>query len=319
MGMSSALMYSFEKIIEKITSHRVVHDQLVAEYYPSCMYVPDALLGYSTVPGIHNVTFTKQGSISRVFTMTINPDGDRITSFNPELYLGKKEIWIFGDSFIVGLGNNDETSFPFFLQHFLPQFRIVNYAVSGYGNIQAYLKIKKNLDDGKNEPSCIIIGYGDYYNSRNVAATSWLRSFVHSTVNEMDMTEWTYPRAFLDNDKLNVTNVPLFSWSEQLLPPHNPDQKIQVETTKKILSEILYIAEKRKIRTILAFILGTDNDQVVQSARGMGYFVCDLRAKNSLEWDDFSPLDGHPGPLAQNIYAIKLFRAVYEINAIPDN
>jgi hypothetical protein len=105
------------------------------------------------------------------FKVTIDESGNRTTSFTPELFNGKKEIWVFGDSFVLGFGNNDETTFPFFLQRFLPDFRIVNYASNGYGNVHEYLQIKREFENNKTIPSIIVIAYGDYFPDRNVAVT----------------------------------------------------------------------------------------------------------------------------------------------------
>ena len=112
---------------------------------------------------------------------------------------------------------------------------------------------------------------------------------------------------------LEIDYVPLFS--EIINNAKDLSVDYQYEVTKKILSEIYNIGEKNGVKLILAFVRGDDSsdEAVVAYAKQIGYFISDIRPKNERnEWDDFGIFDPHPGPLAQNNYAIKLHKAISE-------
>jgi len=290
-------------------------------FSPQLLLVPDEDLGWSNRPGTSTVTFKEKATgIYHRFRAMIDENGNRITSFNPELFEGKKEIWVFGDSFVFGMGNNDETTFPFFLQQFLPDFRIVNYGGRGYGNLQGYLQIKRELEKKKAQPEIMVIVYGDYFPDRNIAAPSRIKGirdhhrdhFVSDP--SIQLALYRHPRASIDNGELKVDYVQLFSESDNASEEEDPGLDYQYEVTKKILSEIYSIGEENGVKMILAFLRGDDSDEAVAYARELGYLISDLRpGYERNEWDNFGIFDDHPGPLAQNNYAIKLHKTISEL------
>ena len=289
-------------------------ENIDVSFYPGSMYVPDKYLGYSDVPGSYTVTLTdKTSGKQHSFVTTINKKGNRITSFTPELFEGKKEIWIFGDSLAYGWGNNDETTFPFFLQQFLLRFRVVNYADGGYGNIHEYLQLKRELENNL-PPEIIVIVYGTYFNDRNVAAPTRLKRYKYNDAFwQIDAEAFLHPKASLSNGELEIEYVPLFWDFHKASDDKDPGKEYQYEVTKKILSEIYNLGDKNGAGLILAFISGTDSDKVVSYAKKIGYFISDLRPKDDKrEYDNFMPFDVHPGPLAQNNYARKLYKSICE-------
>lgn len=292
----SAIYYTLRKMYSR------VYRQTDTSFIPKTMYVTDEYLGYANTPGSYTVKI-KDRSTGRYhsFATTINKEGNRITSFAPELFEGKKSVWIFGDSFAFGWGNNDETTFPFFLQQFLPNFSVVNYAGCGYGNIHAYLQIKKELEKAKDSPAIIVIVYGDYFNVRNVAAPSRLKEYRYNDASweNIDPSKWSHPKAVLNHGKLEIEYVPLFWKFNKPSGDKDPSKEYQRDVTKEILREIYGMAEKSGSKLILAFIVGDNSDEVVAFCRKMGYFISDIRPKAERnEWDSFGPFNGHPGPWA---------------------
>jgi hypothetical protein len=287
--------------------------RIVTSFSPRSPYVPDPYLGYVDRPGEYNLELRDEGTGRYLrFTITIDKNGNRITSFAPALFENKKAIWIFGDSYTYGWGNNDETTFPFLLQQRLPDFQVVNYADNGYGNVHAYLQLQRELQNGR-RPAIIVIVYGDYFNVRNVAAPSRLREFNHNpTPFQSEPLAFSHPRASLDSGKVNVQYVPLFSKSND---GKDPGKDYQQAVTKAIVREIYAMGRKEGASLVLAFIRGDDSDDVVAYCRDLGYAISDIRPdKVRKEWDDFLPFDVHPGPLAQDHYAIKLHGTISRIS-----
>jgi len=311
-GVSSTTYYTANKIYSRLYPY----NNIKISFSPKSPVIPDQYLGYSDYPGSY--TFELKDEITNkyhIFKSTINENGNRITSFAPKLHEGKKEIWIFGDSYTYGWGNNDETTFPFFLQQFLPHFRIVNYAHDGYGNVHAYLQLKRELKANNISPGIIVIVYGDYFNVRNVAAPSRLKEYRYKNdvFLKIDPSTFRHPKAFVNGGKLEMEYVPLFRKFNQESNDKDPAVEYQHTVTKKILGEIYDMGEKKGAKLILAFIRGSNSEDVISFARKYGYIISDIRPKSDInEWDDFNPFDSHPGPLAQNHYAIKLYKTISE-------
>lgn len=319
-GISSTALQTANRIYARLNPG--ANNNIETSFSPKSMYIPDQYLGYSDLPGSYTVVLRDKtdGRYHR-FTATINESGNRITSFSPELFSGKKEIWIFGESYTYGWGNNDETSFPFFLQLFLPNFHIVNFADNGYGNTHAYLQLKKEFENNNTPPKVIVLVYGDYFNERNVASPSRLREYKYNdSAWRINPSKFLHPKAFINNGKLEIEYVPLFWEFNKTSDGKDPSKEYQYEVTKKILREVHSIGKRKGAKLILAFIQGDDSDEIVSHARERGYFISDIRPSDEAkEWDDFSPYDGHPGPLAQNTYARKLYRTISEVLSRNEN
>jgi hypothetical protein len=289
--------------------------KIITSFSPNSPYIPDDYLGYSDSPGLYSFIFRNESTEDyHTFTANIDENGNRITSFNPEYFEGKKEIWIFGDSFTYGWGNNDETTFPFILQLYLSDFRVVNYADQGYGNVHAYLQLQRELKNNEAVPEVVVIVYGNYFNERNVAAPSRLKQFIYNdSLWKIDPSAFLHPRATLIDGNLEIEYVPLFWKFHENADENSPNMVEQHKVTKGILEEIYRIGNGVGAKMVLAFIYGENSDEVVKYSREIGYYISDIRPKDGRkEWDDFAPFDRHPGPLAQNKYAIKLHKTISE-------
>jgi len=292
-------------------------------YSPKSPYVADNYLGYSDLPGLYNIQLRARNGTYHSWTSTVNEKGNRITSFSPELYEGKKEIWIFGDSGIYGWGNNDETTCPFFLQQFLPNYCVVNYADNGYSNLHAYLQLKRELKQAKTSPEVIVIGYAFWFRARNVAAPSQILTFgdgLHLKPTNVDLSTFLHPRGALGKDgKLEIDYVPMFARANSNGSyEKDPSEEYQYDVTYKILKEIYTLSKTNGAKSIiLAFISGEDSDKVIPFAKETGYEICDIRPKrpdrDRYEQDSFSIYDSHAGPLSEDNYAIKLYKTISKI------
>jgi hypothetical protein len=100
----------------------------VSSVEPAPLFVPDDRLGYTSSPGRHLVSISL-GRKTMSFVMTVPQRGERATSY--EELARAHSIYVFGDSFVLGWGNNDEQTMPWLLQQRFPDYRVVNLAQDG--------------------------------------------------------------------------------------------------------------------------------------------------------------------------------------------
>jgi hypothetical protein len=93
-------------------------------------------------------------------------DSLRISSYK-EFADSLPQIFVMGCSYTYGWGLNDRESFSFLLQEAFPAYKMRNFGVPGYGTVQSYLQLKREIRKG-NIPTAIIINYADFHADRNV-------------------------------------------------------------------------------------------------------------------------------------------------------
>jgi hypothetical protein len=138
---------------------------------------PDPELGYRLLPGKYQDIFSRPARDSSKWgrlptNVTIRNDGTRWTGeCEPS---SSTVVYIFGDSWVFGVGVNDEQTFAFLLQLARKDMCVKLFAVDGYGMTQSFIQFRKLVDRIKPN-DIVILGYADYFDVRNVAAPSRLR------------------------------------------------------------------------------------------------------------------------------------------------
>lgn len=164
---------------------------------PLPFYKPDVSYGFAANEGLQTVTIAK-GSLRHRFIATILPLGKgRATSHSQSPDHPVRTIGIFGDSWVFGWGNADETTFPFILQSRLSTDLARNFAFNGWSNIHALLKLKSLASQG-DELNVVVMAYSDFYDERNVAAPSRLRGYKKNILTKDYMPDapgYGHPRA----------------------------------------------------------------------------------------------------------------------------
>ena len=277
---------------------------------PLPFYKPDANFGFAANEGRQTVTIAKDG-LSHRFITTVLPLGNgRATSSSSSSDHPARVIGIFGDSWVFGWGNADETTFPFILQSRFPTDLVRNFAFNGWSNIHALIKLKSLMSQG-DELNVVVMAYADFYDERNVAAPSRLKGYKKNLMTKdymPDMPGYGHPRARLMQGRLVVDMIPLFCEDNGLCDQPDPSERAQHKVTLSVLAEARSVFPHA--RYLLAYLRGPDESPVVASATALGYETVDLRQKTPLEWDDFIPLDDHPGPKAHVAFADKLFQVL---------
>lgn len=170
------------------------HIQTIAITPEGRFYQDDSLLGYRGKPGRYDLLL----SDSLRFTVTHDVDGWRTTG--SDTVQGLPEIWLLGCSFTHGYGVSDGDEYAAQLQTKLPQYRIRNYGMDGYGTLQSWLLLRDQLGRG-HKPFAIVLGYGAFHDQRNTANRYW-----HKALHGQHIADsLLYPYIRLDkNDSLHI-------------------------------------------------------------------------------------------------------------------
>lgn len=159
-------------------------------------------LGFSLGEG----TFKVSVNGAPEYTAT-HVDGRRITR-NYGQKLQWTNIFIMGCSFTYGMGVEDSVSFPYQIQEtFGVLADIQNFGVPGFGNVQSYLQLKREVKNG-NKPGLVIVNFCDFHHERNSLTPTFRNSLVlgyqRSNMEvSKELAKSTFP--FMQNGKL--TNV----------------------------------------------------------------------------------------------------------------
>lgn len=191
-----------EKKIEELQNHKVP-DSLLQNYdesgfkreYFNVRLLPDSLLGWSPSP----IYKSKEG------LYIYNKDGIRCKDILTDYSEKKKlRIAIFGDSYAHGDEVRFENTIGKYLQNLLDgqniETEILNFAVSGYGLDQAFLRWESIKE--KFQPDIVILGVQFENIKRHI---NLLRPFYYYT------TEIPYskPRFVISGDKLQLIKSPI--------------------------------------------------------------------------------------------------------------
>jgi hypothetical protein len=137
---------------------------------PEFCLIPHPNWGFALRPG----EFVVWINDSLTYSVQHGEDSLRRTSHEP-VPDSLPQVFILGCSYTYGMGEDDENSFPFLLQHKFPQYKIRNFGVPGYGNVQVLLQLQKALREGT-QPEMVIVNYADFHNERNVLSPAYRRS-----------------------------------------------------------------------------------------------------------------------------------------------
>lgn len=135
------------------------------------IYTPDSTLGWKAKEGSYLLQPTNPKG--KQFHLTIGKDGQRKTGENNKDVDG--EILVIGGSFSLGWGVNDEDTFSSKLQKKYTNFKVYNFGQGGYGSVQSFLLLEKQIPKMKS-PKLVIYGFIEHHEYRNVARSQWLRT-----------------------------------------------------------------------------------------------------------------------------------------------
>jgi hypothetical protein len=281
------------------------------------LYLADPELGWSLRPGTYRVTL----ATGLAFTATHDAAGRRMTGPpGAEDAANRPEIWIFGDSFSYGWSVDDAQAYPWLLQAALPEYRVRNFAVGGYGTLQALLQLHAALR-GAPAPALVVLGHNFFHDSRNIF--SRLRAREVAPWNRLGAIEHPWARfdgasrVALGRSPVAYREVPGMRWSAlarlvadgwDLLD----DRRLRgPEVTRALLARFVEEAHEAGAPVLVATLEASPaNAPLLAAARSLGARTVDASLDLNLPENTNLPGDGHPSALAHQRYAARLTRAI---------
>ena len=259
------------------------------------MFRPDTVLGYTTNPGIYRIIETS-GVKKHGYSVTVTEPGIRATSYHSTT--ASRRMYILGNSSIWAVGLNDEMTAPWLLQARLPNYRVINLALTGYTNVQQLLQYRK-IKETLHSDDIVVVSYSAGDLLHNVADPNWLKAELHpyelSLSDKAKFREVRIPYANLSNEgRLSINYIPMVcARNEKSMCNHDvPVAKERETIAIKTLEEIL---RDGKCHVLVAVFDGDDNDPVIASLRFSGAPIADLRIKPGVDDEDYLPERDHRG------------------------
>lgn len=271
--------------------------------------------GYIAKPGQHTINQNHKN----YFTITNNSRGYRITSLSKE-YDNKPEIWVFGCSFTNGWMLNDDETFCWLAQKELPDYKIKNYGLPSYSNLQSLLQLEDLLKT-KAAPKLIILNFAWFHNIRNTYVRYWEKSI--APIGFIGNLQVPYAR--LNDTSYDIKYKPLkyHSWplveysafvhfletNYNHFEDHNMVKSYMV--TSKILQDFNRICRDKNILVVIANIDGSEETKgFMEHLQKKGITTADISVDLTIPENTFLPDDPHPTTKANREIAEKLIKLI---------
>lgn len=272
-------------------------------------------LGYTHLPGEFRVTLAG----TYVFKATNLENSLRVTrplkSYNADRRA--PEVWVFGDSVTYGWSVNDEESYPWLLQEKLPDHAVVNFGVSGYGNVHSLIQFREALQKAARPPKVVVMAYASWHDVRNTFIRARRKMLVSSR--SLGPVNQPYSRLSADGkpeifmDTVEYREFPLMRYSalmhaiEEAYNSYEERHARSHEVTKAIFKEMIELCQAHGIEAVVA---GLTSDATTKSmlayCEGQGARTLSIYVDRHLKENNNLPYDSHPSALAHRRYAEKL-------------
>jgi hypothetical protein len=283
------------------------------------LYEDDPLIGYRLKPG----RFTVYMADGFPVQTTHLPSRERATGETNQPS-GRSEIWIFGCSYTYGWSVTDEETFPWLTQQALPSFRVRNFGVPGYGDLQGLQRFREELTQGVN-PKMVVLVYAAFHDERNAGLRRWQKSLIRARNGNIGTQGQS--KATLDSEgNLKVSEHAEEFWE---LPgmrtwsiPHSIEKrwnKIEANAvpTEKISQQIIRnLARETKKAGAVFLLAGIGSDLKTESMlrwwEREGGTTADISVNMNENGMRNDPHDCHPGPKAHRVFAARLLQAIQQ-------
>lgn len=248
-------------------------------------------LGWELIP--NSIGSHKDPELEFDVTYRVDSLKHRVT---PAPY-NRSKIVFLGGSFTFGHGVDDAQVFSYLLQKRMPNTKIINAAVQGWGTAQAYLKLQQ-LFNQFDDIETVVYGYIADHNRRNFLRKEWLELLLNCC-NRLN------PYYYLENDKL------IFGGLAPLSKGVSPSDYADLASEEQRITDRLILALKKLVETngarfMLVFLPDRSSKQLSEGLKAklgsLGYL--DLRPK--VFADEYFYSDHHPKPSAHKLIAEEL-------------
>jgi hypothetical protein len=272
----------------------------------------DAVLGWRNRPGVF--LSPEPGHAPRTFW----DDGQRASAPAPGLP-SARWVAVLGCSFTAAEGVRDEDTYVWRLDAKLPEVRVENLGVDGYGTYQSLLALRGLRDREGAPPDLVVYGFIGDHERRNVATFRWIRYLRTS-----EALYLVPPHATLEGDRLVehplsfVEAWPLEAHSSWLTVLHElalhwryrGREGTRREATRRLIGEMDAAARAMGSRFLVALLDNVpEGTQAALAERGVDFVDCsnpDSRTDPTLRVGGV----GHPSPKLHEEWAACLARAL---------
>lgn len=270
----------------------------------------DAVAGYRHLPGEFRVRLPD----GYTFHVTHGDDTLRLTSpagsGEPD---SRPEIWILGCSFTHGWSLDDGATYPWLLQEILPSYKVLNFGVNGYSNLQSYLQLQQALDE-RGSPAAVVMAYAQFHDMRNILARQARKAFL--PWNRLGLLILPYARLAGEQDfsfrmdEVLYSEFPLMRYSalshylETIYNSREEEIYRGREVSRAILTKMAGVCAERDILFAIAEIA---YPAVMMSfAESRSIPAIDISVDLRIKANNNMPHDAHPSALAHRRYAAVL-------------
>ncbi|MBI4244625.1 MAG: SGNH/GDSL hydrolase family protein [Planctomycetes bacterium] len=255
-----------QRILDFLIKSRLIYSVYYAQSKKGFVYRADPDLGY---------TLGKDKDVGLIKTNNDGMRSDREYSLLPGP--DTLRIAVFGDSFVFGDGENNQSTWPYFLERQVKNIEVMNFGVSGYGLGQSYLRYLK--DGIKFQPDIIMFSYlwvGERdrlepreISSRNLRMADFYRvqfqleeeKLVTEVVTPYDLFNEKFRAKYVYNYLPNFRGRELFLHN-QLFSATNTGLLIKMKTIKHHASQALTTVDEDAQQSLLFKML----DNILRSA-----------------------------------------------------
>ncbi len=282
------------------------------------LYQKDPLLGYRHYTGKFRIVLhNEEVKDSLVFYATHDSSTLRITK-PPEgmtdVSASRQQIWFFGDSNTYGFSVSDSDTYPWVVQEMLPEYDVVNWAVSGYSNLQSLLQMQTALKEGK-RAKVAVLAYASVHDQRN----AFLRQY-RKYVNTDRLGELNVPFARVKNGKLVIgkrasvyeqwplqSRLSIVAYLELLYCGFEDSYVKSNDITRVIMLKMSELCKENGVLFIVAGIFSdpkTRQTLIYCAEHGITTVDVSFDGEKGIQYSNL-PFDGHPNALAHRIFAQK--------------
>ena len=223
---------------------------------------------------------------------------------------------MFGDSITYGWSVNDEESYAWLLHEKLPEYRVVNFGVGGYGTVHALIQLREALSQ-QQPPQLAIVTYASWHDPRNTFIRTRRKMVLPSS--HLGPLHQPYAQLTMDgkieivNDSLTYREFPLMRYSafmhavEETYNSYEERHARSHEITRLLFKEIIDLCKAKAIPVIIASVtsdpLTTD---LLNYCASQGAKTIDISVDLAIKENNNLPFDSHPSAAAHRQYAEKL-------------
>jgi len=291
-----------------------IHPPLSFSAENSDMFRADSVLGYTFNPGVYHIVEKSVDGL-HAYKVTIQNDGSRSTSGLQNV--GAPRIYLMGDSNIWGFGIDDEMTIAWMLQTHVPEFHVLNMAVTGYSTVQSLLQFRA-IANQLTQSDIVVFSYPTGSPGRHVGDTyeGFGHGFEHALTKIPDFDKLRLPFGYLSRaGDLGIRYLPIDCATHLAACSPGPGELADgPKVTKAVFEQIL---KQHRCHIVVAFFDAHDDDPIIALLRSSGVPVADLRfPRSAVDANDYLP-DGHVGAFATHAIFEDLFQSLLTSGLIP--